>query len=304
MGGKNGYGVKLVNIFSKQKASPVFVELTVSIVPREHDACVHNRTVLLYTGSAMDVPADVVTTVSTIGTVLVFLMLCAQLPAVATVVRKRTTGNLSVLPTLGQISNFVTWTVYGYFKGDPNIIRVNLIGMGFGAFYITIFGLFTPKSGQRTLWRLFGTLFLVTAAIECFLVFLVKDPELRLNLMGSVSIACNVAMFSAPIASVRLALSTMNPAALPLLLVFVNTITGLTWMTYGVLVSNYFVAGPNMAGTVLNTMQLAAGVYIAVAAARNPTIIKPLPGAGKDDDEALLSGEDGAYDSVEVGANA
>lgn len=255
----------------------------------------------------MDVPADVITTVSTIGTVLVFLMLCAQLPAVATVVRKRTTGNLSVLPTLGQISNFVTWTCYGFFKGDPNIIRVNLIGIGFGAFYLAVFGVFTPKGApQRTLWRLFGLLFAVTAAIECALIFLVKDPELRLTLMGSVSIACNVAMFGAPIASVRLALSTMNPAALPLLLVFVNTITGLAWMTYGILVGNYFVAGPNMAGTVLNTMQLVAGVYIAVAAARDPTITKPLPGAGKDDDEALLSGEeDGAYDSLEVsGATA
>ena len=69
----------------------------------------------------------------------------------------------------------------------------------------------------------------------------------------------------------------MNPAALPMLLTVANTLCGVTWGVYGFLVSNWFVLGPNIAGTVLNVMQLAVAIYITLAVQRDPSLAAALP---------------------------
>ena len=124
--------------------------------------------------------------VSTIGTVLVFFMLCSQLPAMYTVIRyTKSVANLSVLPTCGQMANFATWVVYGFYKSDPNIWRVNLIGVGFAVFYLTVFLIYATGANRTALYQTLLAVLVVLGGAEVALAFLVHDSSLQLTLMGA-----------------------------------------------------------------------------------------------------------------------
>lgn len=222
-----------------------------------------------------------ITGVSTFGTIMVFIMLSAQLPAIYSVVTKtKSVEHLSVAPTVGQLANFVTWTIYAVAKGDPNILRVNVLGIAFAVGYLAVFFWYAVGRNRRLLYALTAALLLLVGALEAAFVFGITDETARQTAMASFAVACNVAMYAAPIGQLRLGLASMNPAALPLLLCLANTVTSGTWLCYGLFVGNLFVAGPNVAGCALNAAQLLVGAYITVAVSRDPTICKPLPGGG------------------------
>jgi solute carrier family 50 protein (sugar transporter) len=215
------------------------------------------------------VSQSMIDAVALAGTALVFLMLSSQLPAMWRVIRyTRSVAGLSVAPTVGQLANFATWVIYGLTKDDWSIVRVNLIGCGFGVFYLAIFLCYASGSNQTQLHKLLVGSVLLIGGTETAFYLGVSDHNLRLTLMGWLAVACNVLMYAAPIGSLRVALATMNPAAMPMLLTIANFLCGLAWMFYGIFVSNWFVTGPNIAGTVLNTAQLVVACYVACAAVR------------------------------------
>lgn len=165
-----------------------------------------------------------------------------------------------------------------------------------------------------TLFRLLGALLAGGSALEAGLSVGLHG-DLRVTLLGAVAVGCNVVMYAAPIAQIRMALSCMNPSALPMLLCCANAITSGTWMIYGIAVSNWFVAGPNVAGLALNVLQLVLGLYINVRARMDPSIVKPLPGEGgkgeeeedgDSDGKGLLASmrEEGEGQDMEAGLNA
>jgi len=255
------------------------------------------------------IPSAATSTVGTVGTVLVFGMLSASLPAYVDVVRgRKRVSSLSVLPALGQAANFVAWTAYALAQGDATVLQVNLLGCAFAAVYIVVFAVYTPAGAPRArLARLLGAWAVALGGGVCGLFFgLAHGPgaAARVPALGGLAIACNVAMYGAPIGQVRVGLATLNPGALPLLLVAANTLTGAAWLLYGLLAGNAYVLGPNAAGTALNLVQLGAAVYITAAARARPGDVRALPrGPGDEDDDAGgdAGAAGGADDSVKAG---
>lgn len=253
----------------------------------------------------VNVAPGVAPTVGTVGTVLVFLMLSASLPAYVAVVRgRKPISSLSVLPALGQAANFVAWTAYALAQGDSTVLQVNLLGCAFAAVYIGVFALYTPRGAPRA--RLAALLagwaaLLGGACLGLFFGLAAgAGAAARVPALGALAIGCNVAMFGAPIGQVRVGLATTNPAALPLLLIAANTLTGGAWLLYGLFADNLYVLGPNAAGTALNLVQLAAAVYVAARARARPDEVLPLPAAPGEDD-AAGDGRAGGDDAVKAG---
>ena len=74
----------------------------------------------------MSATADIV---SDVGTGVAALLMASQLPVMYIVVTKtHDVGHISVLPTVGQFANFISWVVYGLVAPEMALLRVNGIG--------------------------------------------------------------------------------------------------------------------------------------------------------------------------------
>lgn len=241
-------------------------------------------------------PPAVIEALSSLGTALVFIMCAAQLPSFRLIaLRRLDIAKLSFLPTLGQLSNFATWTMYGvYGAGNPTVVMVNLLGCGFSFLYITLFLVFSPPARRVSIVKMLGALAAAFGAAEAAIMFsTAAQPAARQAALAYVSIACNVVMFGAPIGAMRSALATMDKAAVPMLLTIASLLTSMCWGLYGLLIADYNICAPNVAGTSLCIAQLAVGVYIWLRVARDPELTRRLArerrgasgGSGSDGDE-------------------
>lgn len=124
------------------------------------------------------------------------------------------------------------------------------------------------------------------------------SSDTQTTALGGVAVACNGVMFALPILQLRIALRSMNPAAIP----FALTATGLAlsglWLAYGLLINNWFVAGPNSAGVFFSTLQLIVAAYISCRTRMDPSLIKPLEEGG----EGGEGDEEEGYDVLGAGA--
>lgn len=94
------------------------------------------------------------------------------------------------------------------------------------------------------------------------IIFGIGDHALQVTVLGYVAVACNVVMFGSPLASVWLALKSMDPNVIPVLLIIASTACSMTWGFYGYLTANYFILGPNAAGVALCLLQIVIALYV------------------------------------------
>ena len=235
---------------------------------------------------------------STTGTVLVGGLLCAQLPAMYLVVRGQTPiAKLSLLPTLGQAGNFLCWVVYGLVAAEPAVLRVNVIGCGFAALYLSIFLLYSAGCAAR-LRVLAGAAatFAVLGGAWAAAILIPADQATRINALGITAVILNTAMYASPLGAMRAALLARDASGIPLLLTLAGLGCSLCWGAYGWLKGNYFIFGPNAAGLLLSLLQLAIAGYIVVRGGAAPGGGKGGGAAGEylaldaaDEDEAAVA---------------
>ncbi len=181
--------------------------------------------------------------------------------------------------------NFISWTMYGIVQGDPAVLRVNVIGCGFFVFYSTIFVIYAAGQNKRNLLLALATMIAVCGIIFPCIILLLKDKDTQISILGGIAIACNVLMYAAPLKAVRAAARNMDPTQIPILLTAANTIVSATWMTYGLLVTNWFIVGPNVPGLALNIIQVIVALYVTCRVARDPSLSAKLHDGHHDDEE-------------------
>jgi hypothetical protein len=211
-------------------------------------------------------PPIIIETLSTIGTVLVMIMCAAQLPTFRLIaLRRLDQSKVSFLPTLGQLANFSTWTVYGIFGAhNQTVVLVNVLGIAFCCIYIILFLFFAPPSRRILIAQQLGAFSAVFFSLESAILFGVHDLATRQTTLAYVSIACNVVMYGAPIGAMRTALAKMDPTVIPILLVISSLACSGCWCMYGLLIGDYNIAAPNVAGAVLCLAQIAVALRVRV----------------------------------------
>ncbi len=145
---------------------------------------------------------------------------------------------------------------------------------------------------MKKLLLLLAALTVVGGGLWAGISLLVEDKDTRISALGAVAVACNVVMYAAPIKIIAQAVKDKDPNLIPILLTTASTFLSACWLVYGLLVNNWFVAGPNVAGTFLCCAQLAAAGYVQIVVARDPELAaamrKPKASRGFDGDELLL----------------
>ena len=186
-------------------------------------------------------PPAVIEALSSLGTALVFCMCAAQLPAFRLVaLRRLDVAKISFLPTLGQLANFSTWTMYGVYGAmNPTVVMVNLLGCAFCALYVTLFLVFSPPARRPQIGGMLAAFAVAFGAAEAAIMLSTAPQQaVRQSALAYVSIACNVVMYGSPIGAMRAALSSMDPAAIPLLLTVASLLCSLCWGLYGLLIAD------------------------------------------------------------------
>lgn len=233
-------------------------------------------------------PTPVANDVAHVATAVVILLLLAQAPAMHKVIRHlKSTEHLSIVPTLGQASNFISWSVYGLWKGDINLWLVNVIGIGFAAVYTSIFLAYARGKQLKTLLVALASIFV------CFTVYYLIVLKAAKMSPASTEIALqifavlpNIVMYGAPISQIMGALRTMDPEAIPILLTAAGAGCSVLWAIYGYMVDNWAVYIPNYSGVALSAIQIAVAAYIITTVRR--TRKNSFLSDGSDDKVALV----------------
>ena len=192
--------------------------------------------------------------------------------------------------------------MYGFLgANNATVVMVNLLGCGFSALYIALFLYFAPPPRRLQIARMLGLFALAFAAAEAAILFSTSAlPDTRRAALAYVAIACNVVMYGSPIGAMRVALARMDPAQIPLLLTVAALACSACWGLYGVLIADYNITAPNVAGAALIIAQLVVGVFVTYKVAQAPALTRRLArerraGADSDEDEDELGllGADG-----------
>lgn len=104
------------------------------------------------------------------------------------------------------------------------------------------------------------------------------------------------------------AIRSMDPATIPVLVTLAGLLLSAAWLAYGLMTSNWFVAGPNVAGVVLSSVQLLVAAYVVMRVRADPSLTKRPAGssgevgtAAGDDSSHLLSQEAGGATAPSTG---
>jgi uncharacterized protein with PQ loop repeat len=236
---------------------------------------------------------DLTDIISYIGTAMAIFLVGAQIPAMYIIIfkTKKVDENLSVGPTIGQFCNFVAWVVYAIVAGIPAILRVNGIGSGFAIIYQVIFVMYSSGKLRRNLVIAILAAWILLATLSAAIIIPPQiSQDLKVQLLGYIAVVFNVYMYGAPISQLRIALKSMDPNDMPLILTIAGTLCSISWLVYGLLTWNWFVAGPNIAGTALSFIQIGVAIYI--------TVYGKKKSASSDEKIANEDAETGDYSSL------
>ena len=170
--------------------------------------------------------------------------------------------------------NFLSWVSYALQNGDAALLRVNAIGCGFAVVYLAVFLAYSRGKTLHKLITLLSAASIVGGGLWSGISYGVSNKDNRILGLGVVAVACNVIMYAAPINSILTAVKESDPEVIPLLLTVASTFLSACWLIYGLLVNNWFVAGPNVAGTLLCLAQLIAAIYVKLKVMYNPELLE------------------------------
>ncbi|KAG4954574.1 hypothetical protein JHK87_040168 [Glycine soja] len=164
------------------------------------------------------------------------------------VIRKKSTEEFSSIPYIIALLNSLLYTWYGLpiisnkWENFP-LVTVNGAGIPFELSYV--------KVAITTVTIL---------AVFCFIAFVsafaIPGHRYRKLLVGSIGLAVSIALYASPLVAMKKVIQTKSVEFMPLPLSLSSLLASLLWMTYGLLIGDIFVAGPNVVGTPLGILQI------------------------------------------------
>jgi solute carrier family 50 protein (sugar transporter) len=164
-------------------------------------------------------------------------------------------------PTLTLLANALMWAAYGLLTGSTSVAGVNLLGLFSGLCYTVWFSLYAPTHAESLRYWAKAFLALGLAAVPAGILVGLRPPHAT-DALGGICVAMSVALFSAPLAAVVAAVHTLDAEHVPGFLTLASLASAGIWTAFGVVTGDAFIAGPNIAGCVICTLQLTALGYV------------------------------------------
>jgi solute carrier family 50 protein (sugar transporter) len=159
----------------------------------------------------------------------------------------------SFFPFFALLMNSLFAGFYGLMIYNSTLIFVNILNAMMASYYVYVYYL-VSKEQPKLRWIMMGA-----AALSLLIAYHITSrttPEDGRFQAGLISNVAGILMFASPLATLKTVLATKNASSIPLLLSFAAFLCSATWLLYGVMLWDPFIACPNAFGLVLAIIQL------------------------------------------------
>lgn len=167
------------------------------------------------------------------------------------IVHNRSVGAVPHLPFVAASVNCALWLTYGLQIGDGVIMFVNSAGLVLQLAYLAVFHAYAEKKVPVR-----RDVAIATATICGVVVYFMCVEYGALVKLGLVCNFFTVCFFASPLATMAEVVRSRCTDTMSLPLSVMSLLTTVSWLLYGILISNLFVQVPNGLGMLLSVVQL------------------------------------------------
>ncbi|GER24778.1 bidirectional sugar transporter NEC1 [Striga asiatica] len=139
------------------------------------------------------------------------------------------------------------------------LITINSIGFVIESAYLTIFMIYATKESRAFTTKLLVVFNVLSLAMIVGCTYSFVREKSRPKIVGWICAVFSVSVFAAPLSIMRQVIKTKSVEFMPFSLSFFLTICSVVWFFYGFLISDYYIAAPNILGFAFGLMQM--GLY-------------------------------------------
>ncbi|KAL1178080.1 hypothetical protein V6Z11_A03G073200 [Gossypium hirsutum] len=227
-----------------------------------------------------------------LGNVVSFLVSLAPLPTFYQIYKKRTSEGYQSIPYVVSLFSAMLWIYYALLKKDAMLlITINTFCVFIQTFYIVVYFYYGPKKEKLVTLKLILLFNVFGFGVIFFSTFFLKNPLIRLQILGYICMGFALCVFVAPLGILRKVIKTKSVEYMPFTLSVFLTLGALMWFFYGLLLKDMNIAVPNVLGFIFGILQMI--LY---------AIYKNYPKKMVEDPKLQLSAQQVVVDVVKLGS--
>ena len=182
----------------------------------------------------------------------------APLPTIFEISRKKSVGDLPLLPYSSMAANGFIWALYGWLTGSSSVKWANILGALLGTYYFTEFRKYTPAGSSNlpgtVKQHLYAVTWIILANTFALTNFTKKTAS---DVVGKEGVLMYIILFASPLASLKNVIATKSAASIALPFTIASTINCSLWSVVGLLyLKDVYITFPSMMGLLCALVQL------------------------------------------------
>ncbi|KAL9682457.1 hypothetical protein QQ045_014255 [Rhodiola kirilowii] len=197
--------------------------------------------------------------VGILGNVISILVFASPIGTFRGIINKKSVQDYEVIPYILTLLSTSLWTFYGILKPQGQgllIYTINGAGTVLETIYIVLFLIYAPKDKRISMMKLVAILNIGIFGVVVTVALLAFHGKLQLAAVGILCAALSIGMYAAPLAVMSTVVKTKSVEYMPFFLSFFLFINAGVWITYAILVRDFYVGVPNLIGFFLGLVQL------------------------------------------------
>ncbi|KAH1115047.1 hypothetical protein J1N35_008425 [Gossypium stocksii] len=192
-----------------------------------------------------------------LGNVVSFLVSLAPLPTFYQIYKKRTSEGYQSIPYVVSLFSAMLWIYYALLKKDAMLlITINTFCVFIQTFYIVVYFYYGPKKEKLVTMKLILLFNVFGFGVIFFSTFFLKNPLIRLQILGYICMGFALCVFVAPLGILRKVIKTKSVEYMPFTLSVFLTLGAVMWFFYGLLLKDINIAVPNVLGFIFGILQM------------------------------------------------
>ncbi|EKX50862.1 hypothetical protein GUITHDRAFT_58967, partial [Guillardia theta CCMP2712] len=189
-----------------------------------------------------------------IGIIFNNILLLAHIPTILACRRKGTLGEVNPMPFPLIVANSLSWCFYSVCSRDPLVFCGNFGGCISGLWY---YSSALQLADAPTRLRVETTLIVLVSVVGLtgFAASMVQDVVAAKSLIGYISLGTVFFLFSSPLSTVVEIVNKKNADSINRPFACAQLMNCLSWLVYGLMVNDLFIALPNIFGIVMAITQ-------------------------------------------------
>lgn len=164
----------------------------------------------------------------------VFLSL-SSFPTIRNILKKKSVGDLPLLPYSSLVANASIWAAYGILKREIKLWPCNILGVVLGLYYFRSFVKYSPKTSTT----LPGSVSqhvqaAATGMVGSLAVATILSREKAASILGKLGVGVCIALFASPLAALKTVIKKKSAESIPLPFAVATTVNCLFWFVSGV----------------------------------------------------------------------